>query len=500
MRWWLAACVVFLGPALGSAQEPVGDSETEVEAEAEVEVQVLEVDPLVFDEALADFYDGDHAQAAAGFWEYLKIGQESAENYEWAQFFLAESLSKLGFWHAATQYYYLVAKTRSRPEILPEAMRRLKAIVEERPFAESLVYEDLLYDTELGNLARDLSDWVSYVKGLYDYRNGFVRWAKGHFQKIRPTSVYSLRARYAEGVFALKNKKDDEALAVFDSIVSSELDADEVKNRAYLALARLLFDAGRFDDARKTYDKVVQTDLSFEQAELLLEKAWVAYHLKDFTKAMGLLHALMAPSYDRFFLPDAYILRGLILQRLCHFIPAKRVVRSFRFRHNRALTQLSRRLPLERIKLIRHAATQDGRISRRTALLLTLEEERGRIEDHDSSWEDGGLDAHLRELYQLDLQEQLRLWRLSFEKRADEKALALLEAEEQINLLDYEIGLDIFKRLKANEARQVEEKALHIPYDSKNVYYEFDGEYWNDELHSYAYFVNNRCFEAVAEP
>ena len=60
-----------------------------------------------------------------------------------------------------------------------------------------------------------------------------------------------------------------------------------------------------------------------------------------------------------------------------------------------------------------------------------------------------------------------------------------------------EVGLDIFKRLKAEEARLGAEKPLVIPYDSENVYYEFDTEFWNDELHSYEFFINSRCFEAT---
>ena len=68
-----------------------------------------------------------------------------------------------------------------------------------------------------------------------------------------------------------------------------------------------------------------------------------------------------------------------------------------------------------------------------------------------------------------------------------------------MNLLDYEIGLDIFKRLKAETARQAREEKLVVPYDSANVYYEFDTEYWNDELHSYKYFITSRCFETVPE-
>ena len=49
---------------------------------------------------------------------------------------------------------------------------------------------------------------------------------------------------------------------------------------------------------------------------------------------------------------------------------------------------------------------------------------------------------------------------------------------------------------QAVEARAAREESLTIPYDSRNIYYEFDTEYWNDELHSYQYFINSRCFES----
>ena len=136
-------------------------------------------------------------------------------------------------------------------------------------------------------------------------------------------------------------------------------------------------------------------------------------------------------------------------------------------------------------------------IARRSDFLRTLEAERRRIERYDSTWEDVELDKHLRRLYDLEIREQARLWNLDFGKSADVAALELLEAEEQMNLLDYEIGLEIFKRLKLEEAKQTKEEPLIVPYDSDKVYYEFDVEFWNDELHSYEYFINNRCFEAA---
>jgi hypothetical protein len=480
------------------AAAPLARAQEDEEAAPEVETRP-EIDPAIFDDALEDFYAQRYVDAAAGFWGYIHFGEPSAGNYEWSQYFLAESLAHLGFWHAATQYYYIVAKTRSRPEILPEALRRLEAISRTRPFNENLVHEDLIYDSEFGTLPKDLDRWVEYVQGLNDYKNDFTRWGERHFENVAPTSYYGLWSLYVQAVHALRKSEDDKALALFETILESKVEAPEVKNKANLGMARLLFDLGRYKEALGYYERVSQIDLSFEQAQLLLEKAWTNYHLGDTRKAMGMLHALDAPSYQKFFLPDAFVLRGLILKDLCHFIEAKRVVRAFKYTYARALDDLRRRLPMEKIPRIFDASTQQGPIARRTAFLRTLADERRRIEDFDSSWEDVELDKHLRTLYDFEIREQERLWRIEFEKSSDSAALELLEVEEQIGLLDYEVGLDIFKRLKAEGARQAREERLVVPYDSANVYYEFDTEYWNDELHSYRYFITSRCFETVEE-
>ncbi|MEM6734237.1 MAG: hypothetical protein AAF658_21920, partial [Myxococcota bacterium] len=358
-------------------------------------------------------------------------------------------------------------------------------------------YEDLLYDSEFGFLPKRLVDWINYVQGFYNYKNGFIDWAQRSFAQIPETSVYYPKAQFVRAVYALRRGRDGEALAVFETITDNDTADAPAKNLAYLSMARLLFDNQEYKQALDVYDKVEQIDLSFQQAELLLEKAWSAYYLRQYRKAMGLLHALRAPSYAKYFLPDAYILRGLILKQLCHYIPAKRVVREFRFDNGRALQLLRRRQPLNRIKTIVEGGTQSGSIARRSDFLRSLESERRRIELYDSSWEDVELDQHLRRLYDLEIREQARLWNLDFSKSADVAALELLEAEEQMNLLDYEIGLDIFKRLNLEEAKQTKEEPLVVPYDSDKVYYEFDVEFWNDELHSYEYFINNRCFEAT---
>lgn len=491
-------------PPASPPAPPAGeeDKQKEPEAEAQAEdVNTAEYHPAEFDAALAKFYSEDYVGAAAGFWRTVHAADPSDDNYEWAQYFLAESLRMAGLWHGAVQYYYVVAKTRSRPEILPEALAKLEVITRRRPFSETLVYRDLLYDAEFGSLPKHLSNWVHYVQGLYDYRNDFTDWAERHFEQVSPTSYYGAQASYVQAVHALKKGKEQKAQTLFESIVAraGELEAPDVLNRTYLALARLHFDRGHFEKSLEYYNQVKQIDLSFEQAQLLLEKAWVHFYLQDYRKAMGLLHALRAPSYQRYFLPDAFVLRGLIFKDLCHHIPAKRVVREFRYTYGRTLEALHERRPLERNSRIFDGANQEGLIAERTAFLRTLQEERKIIDKYRGRWDASGLDEHLRRLYDLEMREQVRLWRMQFDQAADRTALHLLEMEEQINLLDYEIGLDIFKRLQRGSARMSSDEKLVVPYDSRNVYYEFDTEFWNDELHSYQFFITSRCFEVADE-
>ena len=62
-----------------------------------------------------------------------------------------------------------------------------------------------------------------------------------------------------------------------------------------------------------------------------------------------------------------------------------------------------------------------------------------------------------------------------------------------MNLHEYEIGLSIYKRLKGIPTKKDAKQEL-IPYSDKRVFYEFDGEFWNDEMHDFRFFIEDRCF------
>ena len=447
----------------------------------------------LFASALNEFHSEQFGSAAGDFYIFLTRAPGGTDNYGWAQYFMGECLYNLGYTYAAQVYYYLVAKTRSQPEVLVDTLSRLESITHTQVFDEELIYKDLVYDGDFGVLPPNLSSWVGYVQGKYDYRRNSVDWGERHFKVVDKDSPYMLETEYVRAVAAVRARRDTEALARFNGILKSPQDALEVKNRAQLAKARLQFEQNQYDEAIASYDQVTKVELSFEDAEMLTEKAWSAYYKQDYAHALGLLHALRAPSYDAFFFPESYLLSALIYKDLCHYLAAKNMVRSFRFKFSRTLEQLKQRLPMEHIDRIRRATAYEGELGHRSHLLQALRQERLNVAS-ESGWYRNGLQKHMRALYDSALKTHDRLWHEQFAREADVVSLRLLDTVEQMNILDYEISLDIYKPLDDRTLSLAPTPQLKLPDPGNHNYYEFDGEYWNEELGNYRFYITSRCF------
>ena len=125
------------------------------------------------------------------------------------------------------------------------------------------------------------------------------------------------------------------------------------------------------------------------------------------------------------------------------------------------------------------------------AFLESLQQERDAV---DRFSEEHGLASHLARMYDLKIAEQNRALDRVVKDESEQVATELLDYEEQARLVDYEVSLEVFRRLKKGNGKKVVEQEPPVPFGSQQVYYKFDGEYWNDELHDYRYRIDNRCF------
>lgn len=134
------------------------------------------------------------------------------------------------------------------------------------------------------------------------------------------------------------NEKDAEAY-VKECTETAQARAKEVNSkllkRYYTVLAedcmtlrpRKEYQKGEYAIALQGYNAVSKR--AFKWPSLLLEKAWAAYNLKDYNRALGLLVTYKSPLLSSYFYPEAEVLTSLSYFRLCLYDDALVVIDQF---------------------------------------------------------------------------------------------------------------------------------------------------------------------------
>jgi hypothetical protein len=121
-----------------------------------------------------------------------------------------------------------------------------------------------------------------------------------------------------------------------------------------------------------------------------------------------------------------------------------------------------------------------------------LEQESERLGRYAGSFGDR-LQSHLTKLYALSLGEAERVYQARINDAVRQEADTLLRAAEQVRLMEYEVGLKLYERIKrGSKVVLPPEEQLLKP---RQVAFRFSGEYWNDELKSYRVRIESRCIE-----
>lgn len=476
-------------------EEPAGSGNPAAAETPEAPPQ--KADPKLLDAALQQFYANDFRDAAPMFYAYLEGSPPTDENYAWAQYFLARSLRELGLTHAAGYYLARIARERSNPAVLPRALEELRVLTE-LPHDETMIDEQIFGSLDLGFLPPEIAAYAHYQQGLIALKVGNERWAKNHFAKLDETSPEASRARFALLVTRLKHAKkvDDDLIDAFYELSRDPKLTPAMKNESLLAVARLKYEKQDYEGALKAYAEVKLPPLDPGQATLYLEEAWARYQLGQLHEAMGLLTTLDAPSFRDEFLPDKYLLRAFIYRDLCHYLPAKRAAKELNRRFADSLEAIHDRTDLAEDLRLRRAAMATGGTHRAAQFLQTLELEGERLGKYAGSFGDR-LFPHLVKLYDLAHAEAQRVFQERLAEAVRHEADKLLRAAEQVRLMDYEVGLKLYERVKkgAKLVTPKEEQALK----DDEVAFRFDGEYWNDELRTYRFHLESRCMEDTAQ-
>ncbi len=490
-------------PPAGSVPAPAAAPSGQAPAQAQTAAQGADSQPQpkldanAFDGALKDYFDNKQERAARTLYAFIESTPPTDENYAWAQYFLARCLIDLNLRHAGAVYLAKVAHERSNPQVLPKTLEALKVLTLV-PHDEVLIDEQIFGSLDLGFLPDSVSDYANYQQGLVDLRVGNERWAKTHFVKLEDGSVEASRAKFALLVTRLKNAKsvDDQMIEDFLELSKDEKLTQEARNEARLAVARLRYERKDFEGALKAYEMVQLPSLDPGRATLYLEEAWTRYNLGQLRATIGLLTTLDAPSFRDEFLPDKYILRALVYRDLCQYLPAKRAAKELNRRFSDSLEAIRERDDLTQDFRLRRAAASHGSTKRSARFLESLTVENELLGRYAGGFGER-LYKHLTKIYDLERAEGERIYRQRLKEAVREEADKLLRADEQVRLMEYEVGLKLYERVKRGAKLAQTEK--EIPLTSAHLNFKFDGEYWNDELRSYRVSIPSRCIEEGAQ-
>jgi hypothetical protein len=110
--------------------------------------------------------------------------------------------------------------------------------------------------------------------------------------------------------------------------------------------------------------------------------------------------------------------------------------------------------------------------------------------------EDDVLRAYLEKLYDLKIEEVEGRFKVLMRDEYEKMANQMLRFEEEAHLMEYEIGIDMYQRVYGYHYSEAASEDEDMKGDRPKVVYQFQGEFWNDELDDYKVTLPNKCRNA----
>lgn len=188
-------------------------------------------------------------------------------------------------------------------------------------------------------LNRSNNPYFKYVIGKKHYLNGRNREAINILSKINSSHDIYPFATHLLGAALSATGAHKEAYANFDNCVDfsesgmkrtkgMERERLEVNRDSCVAgKARALYAQRDYEEAKSTFLDVQKSSKVWP--EILKEEAWNAYYLKNYNRTLGKLVTYNAPLFDFIFNPEVEVLRSLTYFRMCLYDDASKTAEDF---------------------------------------------------------------------------------------------------------------------------------------------------------------------------
>lgn len=475
--------------------------------------------------AVRKYNDNSFGEAAFGFYDVAAY-DPVLENRLKAEYYLAQSVRKMGLERSSAFYYQAVMNQGPNHPYYLKAIENLVDITEkigDDLFLPTAI--DREYNSEFAKLPPETLYKINYLVGLVKFRREQAADALAFLGAVPRESSYYPKALYLQGIIKTFQGREggEQALEDYKTIISlkntPELtywELGNTKQLAILALARTYYTLGDYAKSKHWYDQIPRYSTYWDVA--LFENGWASFMAEDVGSAMGSLHSLHAPQFSGSFQPEALILKATVYFTACLYDETKKELATFdqRYKPMAAVVKQIVEAHPEDTDLpvfLALVATPDGQSEKLPVAVRNLLLDNQRIQslirylkilDGELSkvgglgiWKGSALQKEL--MANLDSQREQnvlvtgrfirsRLGKLvdevsNFDGQAEILRFETSKAEKEM----LEAGVDPETRLKGQQLLRPA-----MPGDTWE-YWSFDGEWWVDELGYYKYTLKSAC-------
>jgi hypothetical protein len=476
--------------------------------------------------AVGDYNSGHYADAAKSFFDIAEASGLAPEVQFNAESFLAKSLFKLRLYHSALYYDLLIIDVGPGHPGYRDAVQNILDVMDavgDKAIIPSVL--DKEYNENFAKLPKQVIDRVNFIVALWGHQQNKMEDSLAFLEAVKADSEAYPRARYlravqfAEAAKSGDSKANDQAAAIFQEVLRltkakvNYANLQEMKDLSTLGLARVRFAQGKFQESYELYEKVPRFSRLWRDA--LFEGAYAAFMNDENGKALGMLHTLHAPVAGDQFVPESWLLKAHIYYFSCLFEESKAALNHLQSTYPKTAEQVKALVDakldpevyydllskgaqgqLEMPANVRNELLVDEGLRGRRSYIVALDDESQRLTEI-SEWQGSLLQKALSEAV---AQQRTKLVKVAGQgiRRALAKIEYVLEdidgqadivrlemADREKNLL--ESSFDAEKKLGS--------QGLYRPAMPRHgiEYWDFEGEFWPDELGFYQYTTKNAC-------
>ncbi len=279
---------------------------------------------------------GDNMEAARRYLEFLTLNPEenSAEWYE-AKFGLAKSLYQQGILSGASTPLLEVLLAGADKPHFKEAFYMLEKLTRDIGYNPPVLEE--LTKVYIGDMNPEFQNDFNYYVGKFFFGYSKSDLAIQFLTKVTKDAPDYPEALYVMGVARLDEKVNDTAGALQNfqgaaqAAEASPGGNEEILQLGLIALARTWYEVGLYDVALYYYQKIPRE--SARNAESTFEQAWTYFVKNDHRRALGVFHSLHSPYFAKWYFPDLYIMEAAVYVNLCKFERAQIAMAEFQKRY-----------------------------------------------------------------------------------------------------------------------------------------------------------------------